>query len=262
MAKGEGALSEFPGRYRISQGDFECYTKRINSQHLQHIILELQEVTVLNTKSGHTDESIKQGLTDNYLALSTLMDQQHHVLSDRIDALGKLLLTQHLRDPEIPKSDQLPSLSERGANTQTVRVVTSRRLPCRSWCPCACHTKRKLKLTAPGIMEGVLGRIFVGYSSLPLLRERCDFRECRDRRHASATVEYWFPSWFISMHLKSYLTYLPRTGPEFLLSTIRRVADDSQSITFAMEGNIEVPNNCSLKNWPDREMSAIPEGIL
>lgn len=210
-----------------------------NSQHLQHIMLELQKVTLLNTKSGHTDESIKRGLTDNHLALDTLMDQQNHSLSYRIDTLGKLLLTQHLRDPEIPKSDQLASLSKKCTNTQTVRVVTSHRLPCRSWCPCACHTNRKLKQTAPGIMEGVLGRVFVGYSSLPLLRGRCDFKGCRDKRHASATIEYWFPSWFVSMNLKLYLTYLPRTGPEFMLSTTRRVADDSQSIAFAMQGNIE-----------------------
>jgi ankyrin repeat protein len=210
-----------------------------NSQQLQHIFLQLQKVTVLTTTSGQTNESINQGLTDNHLTLTTRMDQQHQDLSDRIDALGKLYLTQYLRDPEIPKLDQVSSLSERGANTQTVRVVTSHRLPCRSWCPCACHTKRKLKLTAPGIMEGVLGRMFVGYSGLPLLNEPCDFRGCRDRRHATATAEYWFPSWFVSMNLRLHLKYLPRTGPEFQLSTTRRVADDSQSINFAMQGNIE-----------------------
>jgi ankyrin repeat protein len=210
-----------------------------NSQHLQHIILELQKVTVLTTKSGQTNESTNQGLTDNHLALSIRMDQQHQALRDRIDALAKVFLTQHLQDPEIPKSDQVSSLPEKGANTQTVRVVTSHRLPCRRWCPCACHTKRKLKLTAPGIMEGVLGKMFIGYSGLPLPKEPCDFRGCQDRQHATATVEYWFPSWFVSMNLRLHLTYLPRTGPEFQLSTTRRVSDASQSITFAMQGNIE-----------------------
>jgi hypothetical protein len=77
-----------------------------NSQHLQHIILELQKVTVLTTKSGQTNESTNQGLTDNHLALSIRMDQQHQALRDRIDALAKVFLTQHLQDPEIPKSDR------------------------------------------------------------------------------------------------------------------------------------------------------------
>jgi ankyrin repeat protein len=210
-----------------------------NSQHLRHIVLELQKVSVLTTKSGHTNKSTNQELTDNHLALSIRMDQQHQVLRDRMDALGKLFLTQHLRDAEFPHQDQMASLPKKGAHAQTVRVTTSHRLPCRSWCPCMCHTKRKLKLTPPRIVEGVLGRMFIGYSGLQLPKQTCNFRGCQDRQHATATVEYWFPSWFVSMNLKLHLTYLPRTGPEFQLSTTRRVADDSQSITSAMQGNIE-----------------------
>lgn len=210
-----------------------------NSQSLHHIILELQKVTVLTTKSEQANESISQGLVANHLALTTRIDRQHQLLSERIDEMGKLFLAQHLSVPEMPKIDSGSSLAVTGVNSQTVRVVTSHRPPCRSWCPCACHKKSKLKLTAPGLMEGVLGRMFVGYSGLPLLKQPCDFRGCRDRQNATATVEYWFPSWFVSMNLRLHLTYLPRTGPEFQLSTTRRVADDSQSITFAMQGNIE-----------------------
>ena len=210
-----------------------------NSQHLQHVILELQKVTVLSTKSEQTNMSTNQGLTDKHLALCIRIDQQHQALRDRIDALGKLFPTQHPHDPETVNSAQIISPPAQEGNNQTVRVVTSYRLPCRSWCPCACHTKRKLKLTTPGMMEGVLGRMFIGYSGLPLPKEPCDFRGCQDRQHATATVEYWFPSWFVSMNLKLYLTYLPRAGPEFQLSTTRRVPDTSQSIAFAMQGNIE-----------------------
>jgi hypothetical protein len=64
-------------------------------------------------------------------------------------------------------------------------------------------------------------------------------RGCQDRQHATATVECWFPSWFVSMNLRLHLTYLSRFGKEFQLSTTKRVADDSQSNTFAMRGNIE-----------------------
>jgi hypothetical protein len=102
-----------------------------NSQHIQHIILELQKVSVLTTKSGQTNEFTNQGLTDNHLAMSIRMDQQHQVLRDRIDALGKLFIAQHLGDAETPSSDQISSLSETGANAQTVRVMNSLRLPCR-----------------------------------------------------------------------------------------------------------------------------------
>ena len=210
-----------------------------NSENLQHIILELQKVTLLTTRSSQTSESANQGLVDNNLALSTRIDQHHEALNNRIDSLGRLFLTQHVQDPESPKSDQVSSLSEKTVGHQTISVVTSHRRPCRSWCPCACHTKRKLKLTAPGIVEGVLGRMFISYSGLPLPKDPCDFRGCQHRQCATATVEYWFPSWFVSMNLRLHLSYMPRAGPEFQLSTTRRVPDASQSITFAMQGNIE-----------------------
>lgn len=210
-----------------------------NSQHLQHIILELQKVTVLSTNSGRTNENTYQKLANNQLALRNRMDQQHEALHSHIDGLGKILLNKHLQEQKTLKSNQVSSLPESGANTQMVRVLTAHRLPCRSWCPCACHAKRKLKLTAPGLLEGVLGRMFIGYSGLPLPKEPCNFRGCQDRRHATATVEYWFPSWLVSMNLKLHLTCLPRVGPEFQLSMVNRVPDTSQSIIFAMQGNIE-----------------------
>ena len=165
------------------------------------------------------------------------MDQQHQDLSNRFDALGKLILNGQLRDSSRP--DQVSIPSKKGTNTQILRVLTSHRIPCRSWCPCACHVNQKLKLTAPGMMESVLGKMFVGYSGLPVLNKPCNFRGCRDRQNATATMEYWFPWWFVAMNLKLHLTYLPRTGPQFQLSTTKRVPDDSQSIAFAMQGNID-----------------------
>lgn len=41
------------------------------------------------------------------------------------------------------------------------------------------------------------------------------------------------------MNLKLYLKILSNAGPQLQLSTTRRVPDTSQSITFAMQGNIE-----------------------
>ena len=204
---------------------------------LHHVILELRRVTVLTSNAGEPQESIDIGPGDQHIALSTRIDQQHQELSNRLEALGKLILNRERQDSSHP--DQIPVPSEKAKNAQTLRLLTSHRVPCRSWCPCACHAKRKLKLTAPGMMENMLGKMFVGYSGLPVLNRSCDFIGCRDRQNATATMEYWFPWWFVSMNLKMYLTYLPRMGPQIRLSTIRRVPDDSQSITFAMQGNID-----------------------
>ena len=204
---------------------------------LHHVILELRRVTVLTSVSEQIQEPITQGPSDHQLALSTRMDQQHQDLTDRLDALGKQLLNGQLQDSS--RRDQISKSSEKGTINQTLRILASHRIPCRSWCPCACHAKRELRLTAPGMMESVLGKMFVGYSGFPVLNKPCDFRGCRDRQNATATVEYWFPWWFLAMNSKLCLTYLPRTGPQFQLSTTRRIPDDSQSIVFAMQGNID-----------------------
>ena len=88
-------------------------------------------------------------------------------------------------------------------------------------------------------MESVHGKLFLGYSGSPDLNKPCDFRACKDRQNTTAPMEYRFPKWPESMNLKLYLTHLPRTRPQFQLSTTRRVPDDSPSITFAMQGNID-----------------------
>jgi hypothetical protein len=160
-----------------------------NSQHLlqlrsdMSIILELQKVTVqTTTTSPGASQSLTQRLADDRLALTTLLDQKHNDLNDRFDALGKQVLDHQSRYQETSNSDQPLNLNSQTAiSTETVRVVASHRLPCRSYCRCACHAKRKLKLTVPGIVEGVFGRIFVGYCGLPLLTQPCDFRGFRDR---------------------------------------------------------------------------------
>ncbi|PSK38503.1 hypothetical protein B9Z65_6056 [Elsinoe australis] len=81
--------------------------------------------------------------------------------------------------------------------------------------------------------------MFVGYTGLPVLNKSCDFRGCRERQVPSANFEYWFPWWFASMNLKMCFKYLSSSGPQLQLSTTRRVPDTAQSISFAMQGNVE-----------------------
>ncbi len=220
-------------------------TDGILRRDLHHIMLELRRVTVLHSNSGQTQEgyssSITQGLSDHHLALSSRMDQQHRALNDRLEALGQLILSEKLQDKKSSSGDPKPSANEtkESSNIESLRVLISQRTPCRNWCPCACHARRKSKVTVPGVMENLLGKMFVGYTGLPVLNKPCDFRGCKDQQASTATMEYWFPWWFVSMNAKLYLKYLPSTGPQFQLSTTRRVPDSAQSITFAMQGNID-----------------------
>ena len=250
----EVPLPRLSGRYTLSQRDYESDAGRrklVKSpsirketeltltlrQDLHRVILELRRVTVRTSGTEQTQELIQQGPNDHHHALSTRMDQQHQDMIHRFDALEKLVLNEQ---PQVSsRLGQISIPSEEGTVSQTLHIYTSHRIPCRGWCPCACHAKQKLKMRVPGMIESVLGKMFVGYSGLPVLNKACDFRVCRDRQNAAATVEYCFPSWFVSMNLKLHLTYLPLTGPQFQLSTTRRVADNSQSISFAMQGNTD-----------------------
>ncbi|KAJ5776448.1 uncharacterized protein N7511_001459 [Penicillium nucicola] len=52
-------------------------------------------------------------------------------------------------------------------------------------------------------------------------------------------MEYWFPWWFVSVNTRIHFQYMPNAGPQFQLSTTRRVPDTAQSVNFATQGNIE-----------------------
>lgn len=220
-------------------------TDSISRHDLQHIILELLRVTVLTTTTGETQEkhsrSITQALADQHNALSSHIDQQYQGLNDRLDVLGRALLRDNSPDEKLFNHNALPPGKEKSdpSHVETLRVLISHRIPCRNWCPCGCHGKRKARVTMPGAMESLLGKMFVGYTGLPVLNKPCDFRGCRDRQEPAATMEYWFPWWFVAANLKLHLKYLPNTGPQLQLSTTRRVPDTSQSIKFATQGNID-----------------------
>lgn len=175
------------------------------------------------------------------MTLDTKMNQQFLDLGARVDALSQILIQGQAQSDR--HSNEPPAYSEKNAyeseNIEAVQVFLSTRSTCRDWCPCACHAKRKVNVTTPKIMENVLGRLFVGYAGLPMLNNPCDFRGCKDRQDANATVEYWLPWWFVTMNMKLQLKLIPSAGPQVQLSTTRRVPDSSQSITFAMKGDIE-----------------------
>jgi hypothetical protein len=70
-------------------------------------------------------------------------------------------------------------------------------------------------------------------------QKKCDFVGCRDQQSPTATMEYWFPWWFVSMNMQLHFKYIANVGPQFQISMVRRVPDTSQSVVFAQQGNID-----------------------
>ena len=212
-------------------------TDFINSNNIQNVAFELRQVTLLTSGTEKTLRMASETSSDHRLALSRRMEQQYQNLSRRLDVISEAINNKEL--PQSSAINETLSMSEKERDSQALRILTSHRIPCRAWCPCACHMKSKMNSLMPRVMDVVLGKIFVGYSGLPVLNNACDFKKCRDRQDGSATVEYWFPWWFASINLKLHLTCRPLSGPQLHLSTTRRISDDSQSISFALQGNID-----------------------
>ncbi|KAF3920185.1 Ankyrin-1 [Arthrobotrys entomopaga] len=207
-----------------------------NSRDLNHIFLELRQITLMAANSQVLSNQQTWNLDQHQSALVSLLDRQYQGVMERFDALSQEVRDKLHADDE--KSKEPPGYYESSAH-ETVRVLVSHRSPCRSYCPCSCHAKRKTSISIPGPLESLVGKLFVGYTGLPFFSKKCDFRGCKDEQTVSATFEYWFPWWFVSKNMKVDVKYLPSLGPQLQLSTVRRVPDDAPSISFAMSGNIE-----------------------
>lgn len=164
------------------------------------------------------------------------MDQKFDELSSRLDEFGRFALAES--DPILPPADNREA-EQPPSKTESLRVVINQHAPCQNWCPCDCHAKQRRKKTVPGIMESLLGTMFVGYSGMPILNKPCDFRGCRHQQQTSASIEYWFPWWLVSKNIKLQFKYLPNAGPQLQLATLRRVPDTALSVAYARQGNID-----------------------
>lgn len=109
---------------------------------------------------------------------------------------------------------------------------------CRPGCPCVCRVQTRS--STPGLVDHVFGQLFVGYAGLPLVNAKYDIASCEKNQAAHVSVKYWFPLGFVwSKILRLKVTYQPHIGPQFELSTLRRVSDSGQCVNFAISGNID-----------------------
>jgi len=205
-----------------------------NSNDLRHIMVELRQLSFLTSNSQHNQHGkLSRSLDTHHTALNSRMDQKFEELNARLDAFGQFALAD--KPPNYSEERDEPSTSQ----MESLQVVINQSTPCQSWCPCECHVKQRRIKTVPGIMESLLGTMFVGYSGLPVLNKPCNFGGCRHEQQASASIEYWFPWWLVSKNIKLQFNYLPNAGPQLQLATLRRVPDTALSVAYARQGNID-----------------------
>ena len=108
---------------------------------------------------------------------------------------------------------------------------------CQPRCPCSCHEYKKA--SSPGFLDRVIGKMFIGYTCLPLLSPTCSSHQCQKDRVPCISLEYWFPlGFFWSQIVSVQAGFSQNLGPQFQLKTLRRVPDTAPCVNFALEGNI------------------------
>ena len=224
------------------------------------IRLELDQLSFVGQGPQNKETDIsRQFLVSLFDRHSEILRADRRQVEDRLQRVEALLQTQSkdlhssqmsqigpLYSPARPATYARPTLPLSPSSAQNIRTHTEavrfrlrqQRSNCHPSCPCACHSVQRA--TTPSFMNRVLGQLFVGYAGLPMVSNKCDSRSCRRGQIPSVSVEYWFPLGFCwSQIVRLQLAYECNVGPSLQLSTLRRVSDSAQCVSYALDGNIE-----------------------
>jgi hypothetical protein len=118
-----------------------------------------------------------------------------------------------------------------------IRTAHFSRSPCERWCSCVCHKGRTLR--SPQLFDLLVGKLFVGYSGLPLSHSKCDQRSCHSQSQRLAYITYYFPHWFLAQMVSLLVTTMPLTGLTVALSVQRTVPANADIFAYTKLGDVE-----------------------
>ena len=225
------------------------------------IRVDLQTISTLGSQSIKSQDTIHENLQTSLVRhhdnLSHSLSKMYEKVNQRVSTVEELLRQQASQlesnqvkqlgsmygDPstyirQYPRPRRRSTQHPLDSNPQDIGFRVSQYNACRSGCPCSCHVQANS--STPGVIDRVFGQMFVGYAGLPFLSPKCNTAICEKSQAAQISLEYWFPLGFVwSQIIRFRLTYEPHVGPQFELSSLRRVPDSAQCVNFALKGNIE-----------------------
>jgi hypothetical protein len=229
---------------------------------MMRVRLELEALSAVTTQSYEEQtifrDTFLQGLAEHQEDLKDSLGKGYEKVEQRISRVEELLRVQSEQFQasqsarlHLPQSRSFPRprrlsqeeikrrASRSPARSEGVGVrVTQYATICRPGCSCTCHSQQRS--ATPKIVDRVLGQLFLGYAGLPIFSPRCNTDTCEKAQVPHVSVEYWFPLGFCwSQIIRLHLAYQPNVGPHMQLSTLRRVPDSAQCVTYALEGNID-----------------------
>ena len=104
---------------------------------------------------------------------------------------------------------------------------------CAPECECSCHQRRRYR--SPSFLQSVLGQLFVGFSTLPLLSSTCSDSRCTQRSPFSATLTYYLPTVFLKKMISLILITTAQGDPAACIKV--RPLNSDFSIYRAVEKN-------------------------
>ncbi|KAK6495545.1 hypothetical protein TWF481_002594 [Arthrobotrys musiformis] len=213
--------------------------------------LEVQSLSLVTTTSNKEHFDFQNQLLDNIMDHNSKnygqIEKRIAEVADLIKSQSQNVETRHIhqfgplyRPPLNKRRSSQQETGRNGGQPMEQICVRSREYisNCRSGCPCSCHIQIKSGTSA--LISQIFGRAMISYAGIPLVSQKCDNQACENAQAPRANFEYWFPmNIFWSQIIRLQLGYSSATGPQFQLSTLRRVPDEAQSINFALNGNID-----------------------
>ncbi|KAL9084863.1 MAG: hypothetical protein Q9159_004984 [Coniocarpon cinnabarinum] len=231
-------------RLHVTLEDFHLST----SSSLQHSA-GLQNEFQQKFESSHRDihetiSTLYQNVDKRIGDVETLLQQNSSLLKAREmqqegseDEVPSAWTTRKSRPQQLALIARHKSIGVPGHNQEIgIRVNKSR--PCKTSCTCSCHSQSASLI--PSFADRIIGQLFVGYTGPPAFANKCNVPNCSNSTSSQMTVEYWFPLSFIwSSIFRFRLAYSPNIGPQFELTTLRRVPDSAACVHLALRGDIE-----------------------
>lgn len=231
-----------------------------NSQDMMRIRVDLETISTASSNSAQFQLSMEENLQNSLVRhrddLTSFLTRIHQQADQRISNVEQILKTQAAQlqasqlnqlgtsygrrpsysRPLPPARKETQHQGIKGPEDFGMRVTQYG--VCRPGCSCRCHVQTRS--STPGLADRVFGQLFVGYAGLPLINAKCNTDTCQKNQAANISVEYWFPLGFVwSKILRLQMSYQPHIGPQFELSTLRRVPDSAQCVNFALNGNTD-----------------------
>jgi hypothetical protein len=107
-----------------------------------------------------------------------------------------------------------------------------RKKACMAFCSCICHRRQRRT------KRGMLGRLTLGYSSLPFHTPKCSEESCANRSKFSATITYHFPAWFF-LRVISLIFVTSIFGDPFIGIKLRPMTQTFSLFRYSSVGDVE-----------------------